>query len=114
MRALKVVFAYCSKEAGVSSFIVGFYLVFILQGLTGITGSNIQNALLVLISAMCGYISYKMLLNFPIKEFEEESEKGKLEGFDLYLVWAIAAILLAVLIYFNPSSAGESEYLRNK
>jgi len=115
MRAFKVVCTYFAKQAEVFSFVVGFYLVFIFQALTGISGSNIPNLLLVIFSAGLGYICYKGLSKFPVKRFElEEQQLGKLKGLDLFFIRLIIIVLLFILFYFNPASNGESEFLRSR
>jgi hypothetical protein len=115
MRAFKVVFTYCAKQAEVFSFVVGFYLIFIFQALTGISGSNLSNLLLVLFSFGLGYLCYKGLSKVPVRKFElEEQELGKLQGLDLFLFWLIIAVFVFILFYFSPVNSGESEFLRHR
>ena len=115
MRAFKVIFTCCAKQSGVFSFVLGFHLIFIFQALTGISGSNLPNMLLVLLSSGLGYLCYKGLLKVPVRKFElEEKELGKLQGFELFLYWLIIAVFVSILFYFGPVNNGESEFLRHR
>jgi hypothetical protein len=115
MRAFKVVFTYCAKEAEVFSFAVGFYFIFIFQALTGISGINVPNLLLVLLSSGLGYLCYKGLSKVPVRKFElEEQELGKLQGLDLFIFWLIIAVIVFILFYFTPATNGEYDFLRHR
>lgn len=115
MRGFKVVCIYCAKQAEIFSFIVGFYLVFIFQALTGITGSNLPNLLLIISSAGLGYFCYKALSKVPVHKLElEEQQLGKLKGLDLFIVRFIIVLFAFILLYFNPTNSGESEFFRSR
>jgi len=104
---------YCAKQAEIFSFIVGFYLVFIFQFITGVTGNNISNLILIIISFTCGYMIYKLLLKVPVKKIEiEEQEKGKLKGYDLFIFRVAIAIFIITLMYFNPTASYDYIYRR--